>query len=226
MGQKVNPIGVRVGIIRTWDSVWFSEKDEYRKNLHEDIQVRRYIMKKFKNAGIAKVGIERFPDRVNVYIHTARPGLLIGRKGVDIENLKVDLQKKINKNVNIYVQEIKKPEKISKLVAEQVASQIENRFPYRRAIKQAITAAMRSGALGIKVSISGRLNGAEMARYESYKEGRIPLHTLRADIDYGFAEALTTFGLIGIKVWIYSGDVLSNAGEQEEDKFALRKQSR
>lgn len=225
MGQKVNPTGLRVGIIRTWDSVWFAEKDDYRKNLHEDIQIRKYIMNKFKNAGIAKVGIERFPDRINVYIHTARPGLLIGRKGVDIENLKEELQKKVQKNVNIYVQEVKKPERVAKLVAEQIASQIENRFPYRRSIKQAITAAMRSGALGIKVNISGRLNGAEMAREEAYKEGRIPLHTLRADIDYGFAEALTTFGLIGIKVWIYNGDVLSNAEEQEEEKFALRKKS-
>ncbi|MCX8124772.1 MAG: 30S ribosomal protein S3 [Spirochaetes bacterium] len=226
MGQKVNPIGLRIGIIRTWDSVWFAEKDEYRKNLHEDIQIRKHIMSKFKAAGIAKVGIERFPDRINVYIHTARPGLLIGRKGVDIENLKEELQKKVQKNVNIYVQEVKKPERVAKLVAEQIAAQIENRFPYRRAIKQAITAAMRSGALGIKVNISGRLNGAEMARDESYKEGRIPLHTLRADIDYGFAEALTTFGLIGIKVWIYNGDVLSNVEEQEEEKFALRKKSR
>ncbi|MGQ9842743.1 MAG: 30S ribosomal protein S3 [Spirochaetota bacterium] len=225
MGQKVNPTGLRVGVIRTWDSVWFAEKDEYRKNLHEDIKIRKYIMNKFKNAGIAKVGIERFPDRINVYIHTARPGLLIGRKGVDIENLKEELQKKVQKNVNIYVQEVKKPERVAKLVAEQIASQIESRFPYRRAIKQAITGAMRSGALGIKVNISGRLNGAEMAREEAYKEGRIPLHTLRADIDYGFAEALTTFGLIGIKVWIYNGDVLSNAEEQEEEKFALRKKS-
>lgn len=225
MGQKVNPTGLRVGIIRTWDSVWFAEKNEYRKNLHEDIQIRKYIMNKFKTAGIAKVGIERFPDRINVYIHTARPGLLIGRKGVDIENLKEELQKKVQKNVNIYVQEVKKPERVAKLVAEQIAAQIENRFPYRRAIKQAITAAMRSGALWIKVNISGRLNGAEMAREEAYKEGRIPLHTLRADIDYGFAEALTTFGLIGVKVWIYNGDVLSNAEEQEEEKFALRKKS-
>ncbi len=225
MGQKVNPTGLRVGIIRTWDSVWFSEKNEYRKNLHEDIRIRKYIMNKFKTAGISKVGIERFPDRINVYIHTARPGLLIGRKGVDIENLKEELQKKVQKNVNIYVQEVKKPERVAKLVAEQIAAQIENRFPYRRSIKQAITAAMRSGALGIKVNISGRLNGAEMAREEAYKEGRIPLHTLRADIDYGFAEALTTFGLIGVKVWIYNGDVLSNAEEQEEGKFSLRKKS-
>lgn len=226
MGQKVNPVGIRVGIIKSWDSIWFADRDEYKKNLHEDIKIRQYIMKKYKTAGISKVGMERFPDRINVYIHTARPGLLIGRKGVDIENLKEDLQKKVKKSVNIYVQEVKKPERVSKLVAEQIATQIEGRFPYRRAVKQAITAAMRSGGMGIKVHISGRLNGAEMARSESYKEGRIPLHTLRADIDFGFAEAHTTFGLIGIKVWIYNGDVLSNVEEKEEDKFALRKKSR
>jgi small subunit ribosomal protein S3 len=226
MGQKVNPKGLRIGITRTWDSVWYDDKKAYSSNLHEDLEIQKYIEKEKRSAGISKVAIERFPDRVNVNIHAARPGVLIGKKGVDIEELKSELQKIASKNVYINIIELKKPEKNSKLIAEQIASQIEGRFPFRRAVKQAINNAMRSGALGIKITVSGRLNNAEMARTESYKEGRIPLHTLRADIDYGFAEALTTFGLIGVKVWIYNGDILSKNQENEEDKYQVKRKTK
>ncbi len=226
MGQKVNPKGLRIGITRTWDSVWYDDNKTYSNNLHEDLEIQKYIEKEKRNAGISKVAIERFPDRVNVNIHAARPGVLIGKKGVDIEVLKTELQKIASKNVYINIIELKKPEKNSKLIAEQIANQIEGRFPFRRAVKQAINNAMRSGALGIKITVSGRLNNAEMARTESYKEGRIPLHTLRADIDYGFAEALTTFGLIGVKVWIYNGDILSKNQENEEDKYQVKRKTK
>lgn len=226
MGQKVNPIGIRVGINRTWDSIWYDEKKEYAKNLHEDLKIKKFIAKEKKSAGIAKVTIERFPDRVNVNINASRPGVLIGKKGADIEELKGQLQKIASKTVYINIIEVKKPEKNSKLIAEQIASQIEGRFPYRRAVKQAMTNAMRGGSLGIKIMVSGRLNNAEMARTESFKEGRIPLHTLRADIDFGFAEALTAFGLIGVKVWLYNGDVLSKDQEDEEDKYSVKRKTR
>lgn len=226
MGQKVNPIGIRLGINRTWDSVWYDEKKQYSSNLHEDLRIKKFVVKEKKNAGIAKVTIERFPDRVNVNIQAARPGVLIGKKGVDIESLKNQLQKIASKTVYINIIEVKKPERNSKLIAQQIASQLESRFPYRRAVKQAITNAMRSGALGIKVMISGRLNNAEMARTETYKDGRVPLHTLRADIDYGFAEALTAFGLTGIKVWLYNGDVLSKNQEEEDDKYSVKRKTR
>ncbi len=226
MGQKVNPNGLRLGITRTWDSIWYEDKKSYAKNLHEDLEIKAFIEKQKKNAGIANVIIERFPDRVNVNIHAARPGVLIGKKGADIEELKGQLQKIASKNIYINIIEVKKPEKCSRLIAEQIAAQIEGRFPYRRSVKQAINNAMRSGALGVKITVSGRLNNAEMARTESYKEGRIPLHTLRADIDFGFAEALTTFGLIGVKVWIYNGDVLSNKEENEEDKYSVKRKTK
>ncbi len=226
MGQKVNPTGLRLGINKTWDSIWYEEKKQFSKYLHEDLVIQKHVQKKHKNAGIYKVCIERFPDRVNVNVHASRPGLLIGRKGADIEVLKQELQKISSKNVYINIHEVKKPEKNSKLIAEQVASQLESRFPYRRAVKQAIAGAIRGGALGVKVNISGRLNGAEMSRSETYKEGRIPLQTLRADIDYGVAEALTTFGLIGVKVWIYNGDILSKKDENEEDKYSVKRKTK
>jgi small subunit ribosomal protein S3 len=226
MGQKVNPVGFRLGVNRTWDSVWYEEKKVYSKNLHEDILVKKYISKFRRNAGIARVTIERYPDRVNVNIFSSRPGVLIGKKGTEIEDMKLQLQKIVNKNVYINIIEEKKPEKNAKLIAEQIAAQLEGRFPYRRAVKQAVNNAIRSGALGIKVSISGRLNGAEMARTESYKEGRIPLHTLRAEIDYGFGEALTSFGITGIKVWIYNGDTLSNRESDEEDKYTVKRKTK
>ncbi len=226
MGQKVNPIGIRVGINRTWDSVWYDEKKQFSRNLHEDLKIKKFVAKEKKSAGIAKVTIERFPDRVNVNISASRPGVLIGKKGADIEELKNQLQKLASKTVYINIIEVKKPEKNSKLIAEQIASQIENRFPYRRAVKQAMTNALRSGALGIKIMVSGRLNNAEMARTETYKEGRVPLHTLRADIDYGTAEALTTFGLIGVKVWLYNGDVLSKDQDEDDDKYSVKRKTR
>jgi len=226
MGQKVNPIGLRVGINRTWDSIWYDDKKNYARNLHEDLAIKKYIEKEKRSAGISRVAIDRFPDRVNINIHASRPGVLIGKKGSDIEALKEKLMKIASKNVYINIIEVKKPEKNSALIAQQIAQQIEGRFPYRRAVKQAITNAMRNGALGIKVMCSGRLNNAEMARCESYKEGRIPLHTLRADIDYGFAEALTTFGLIGVKVWVYNGDVLSKSQEDDEDKYTVKRKTK
>ncbi|MBN2077614.1 MAG: 30S ribosomal protein S3 [Spirochaetes bacterium] len=226
MGQKVNPIGFRVGINRTWDSIWYDDKKNYARNLHEDLAIKKYIEKEKRSAGISRVAIDRFPDRVNINIHASRPGVLIGKKGSDIEALKEKLMKIASKNVYINIIEVKKPEKNSMLIAQQIAQQIEGRFPYRRAVKQAITNAMRNGALGIKVMCSGRLNNAEMARCESYKEGRIPLHTLRADIDYGFAEALTTFGLIGVKVWVYNGDVLSKNQEDDEDKYTVKRKTK
>lgn len=226
MGQKVNPIGIRLKINRTWDSIWYGEKKEYSKNIHEDLKIKNFIEKEKKSAGISRVSIERFPDRVNVNINAARPGVLIGKKGADIEDLKNQLQKIATKTVYINIIEVKKPERNSKLIAEQIAAQIENRFPYRRAVKQAITNAMRSGTLGIKIMISGRLNNAEMARTEIYKDGRVPLHTLRADIDYGFGEALTTFGLIGVKVWLYNGDVLSKDQNEDEDRYSVKRKTR
>jgi small subunit ribosomal protein S3 len=226
MGQKVNPIGLRIGIIKNWSSIWYEDKKNYSKYVHEDLKIQKFIEKEQKNAGIANVLIERLHDRINVNIHCARPGLLIGKKGADIEKLKSDIQKISSKNVYVNIVEVKKPEKNAKLIAIQIATQIKSRFPYRRAVKQAISGAIRSGAIGIKVAASGRLNGAEMARAESYKEGRIPLHTLRADIDFGFAEALTTFGLIGIKVWIYNGDILSNKEETEEDSYSVKRKTK
>lgn len=226
MGQKVNPVGLRVGVNRTWDSIWYEDKKNYAKYLHEDLAIKDFVVKEKKSAGISRVAIDRFPDRVNVNIHASRPGVLIGKKGSDIEALKEKLQKIASKNVYINIIEVKKPEKNAALIAQLIAQQIEGRFPYRRAVKQAITNAMRTGSLGIKVVCSGRLNNAEMARCESYKEGRIPLHTLRAEIDYGFAEALTTFGLIGVKVWIYNGDVLSKDQEDDEDKYTVKRKTK
>jgi small subunit ribosomal protein S3 len=201
----------------------YENKKNYAKFLHEDLRIKKFVEKEHKNAGISRVIIERLHDRINVNIHASRPGLLIGRKGADIEKLKADIQKIASRNVYINIVEVKKPEKNSMLVAQQIAQQLEGRFPYRRAVKQAIAGAIRGGALGIKIYVSGRLNGAEMSRAESYKEGRIPLHTLRADIDYGFAEALTTFGLIGVKVWIYNGEVLSKKEDVDESKYQAKK---
>lgn len=226
MGQKVNPVSFRLGIIKSWDSIWYEDKKSYSKNLHEDLKIRKFIEDKYKAAGISKVVVERFPDRVNVNIFASRPGILIGRKGADIEVMKTDIQKIASKKIYININEEKKVEQNAVLIAEQIANQLKARFPFRRAVKQAISGAVRGGALGIKVSVSGRLNGAEMSRRESYKEGRIPLHTLRADIDYGFAEALTTFGLIGVKVWVYKGDVLSGRDAAEEDKYTVKRKRR
>ncbi len=207
MGQKVNPHGLRVGIIKTWDSRWFAEKD-YEKFLLEDIKIREYIKEKLFSAGISRVEIERAANRARITIHTAKPGMVIGRGGANIEQLKKELKTMTESQVDINIQEIKQQDLDATLVAESIASQLERRIAFRRAMKQAVGRTMRMGAKGIKVMVGGRLGGAEIARSESYREGSIPLHTLRADIDYGTAEAHTTYGRIGVKVWIYKGEVL------------------
>lgn len=207
MGQKTNPIGYRLGFIKTWDSQWFDEKD-FAKKLNEDLLLRRYIRKRMADGAISKIGIERTARKILIAIHTARPGVVIGKKGAEVDQLKEELKKLVNKDVQININEIKHPELDSFLVAQNIARQLEGKVSFRRAMKRSITSAMRLGAEGIKISTGGRLGGAEMARTESYKEGRIPLHTLRADIDYAVATANTTYGCIGVKVWIYNGEVI------------------
>ncbi len=207
MGQKTNPIGFRLGFIKTWNSQWFNEKD-FAKTLNEDLLVRRYIRKRVPDGAISKIGIERTAKRVVISIHTARPGVVIGKKGAEVDRLREELRKLLGKDVNINIEEIKHPEIDAFLVAKNIARQLEGKVSFRRAMKRAITAAMRLGAEGVKIAVAGRLGGAEMARTESYKEGRIPLQTLRADIDYATATAITTYGTIGVKVWIYKGEVL------------------
>ncbi len=207
MGQKVHPYGLRLGIIKNWRSRWYSEK-EYAANLQEDLRIRDYVKKRLIHAGVSAVEIERKASRVHVIIQTARPGIVIGKKGAEIENLKKDLQKFVKKEVSITIQEIRRPETDAQLTAENVAMQLERRIAFRRAMKKTVLSSMKLGAKGIKINVAGRLGGAEMARSEWYREGRVPLHTLRADIDYGFAEANTTYGKIGVKVWIYKGEVL------------------
>ncbi|MBN2178454.1 MAG: 30S ribosomal protein S3 [Deltaproteobacteria bacterium] len=207
MGQKVNPIGFRLGVNKTWDSQWFAERN-YSKLLHEDIKAREYIKKKFYHAGISKIEIERAADKSKVNIYTARPGIIIGRKGSEIEKIKNDLEKIMTGEAIINIIEVRKPEIDSQLVAENIALQLERRVSFRRAMKRGVTSALKFGAQGIRVSCAGRLGGAEMARREWYREGRVPLHTLRADIDYGFAEAHTTYGVIGVKVIVFHGEVL------------------
>lgn len=208
MGQKVNPHGLRVGVIKDWDSRWFANKATFGDTLVEDYNVRNYIKKNLYAAGVPKIEIERFADKVRIHVHCAKPGIVIGRGGENIEKLRLDVEKMMKKSVAINIVEVKSPDMDSQLVAESIASQLENRASYRRAMKQAIGRAMKLGAKGIKVMVSGRIGGAEIARSESYHEGTIPLQTIRADIDYGFAEAHTTYGRIGIKVWIYKGEVL------------------
>jgi small subunit ribosomal protein S3 len=226
MGQKVHPIGFRIGIVRSWDSVWYEDKKNFKVCLVEDLKIRDFIMKNHKTAGIARVVIERLADKINVNIHTARPGMLIGKKGSDIDTLKLSLQKIASKNVYVNIVEVKKPEKAAQVIAQQIAQQIEGRQPYRKAVRQVVGNAVRSNAHGIKVMISGRLNGADIARGETFKEGRVPLHTLRADIDYGVAEALTTYGLIGVKVWVYNGDVFASKAESDEDKYTVKRKTK
>ncbi len=207
MGQKVNPIGFRLGVTRTWDSKWYV-KAEYADYLHEDLRIRNFILKKLKNAEVGKVEIIRYPaERVTVNILTARPGLVIGKKGSDIEVLKKELQKMTDKKLHLNIVELRNTATNATLVANQIAKQIEGRVAHKRAMKQAIQNSLKAGAKGIKIIVSGRLGGAEMARTEHYKEGRIPLHTLRAEIDYGFAESMTQFGKIGVKVWLFKGEV-------------------
>jgi small subunit ribosomal protein S3 len=210
LGQKVNPIGFRLGTIRTWDSNWYDEKD-FASKLQEDLKIRNYIRSRLKKAGISRVLIDRTPKRAAITIHTSRPGIVIGRSGKEISQLEEELKKLTNKEVKILIHEIKRPELDAYLLAENIASQIEGRISFRRAMKTGITSAMRMGAEGVRVMCGGRLGGAEIARSEQYKEGRIPLHTIRADIDYAQATAMTIYGTIGIKVWICRGEILDKS---------------
>jgi small subunit ribosomal protein S3 len=207
LGQKVNPIGFRLGVIRTWDSRWYAEAD-YAKLLHEDIKLRNFLKKRLFNSGVSKIEIERAASKAKINIYTARPGLIIGKKGAEVETLKKELAKLTDKEVYLNIQEVRKPELDAQLVSENVALQLERRVAFRRAMKKSVTSALKFGAKGIRITCSGRLGGAEMSRTEWYREGRVPLHTLRADIDYGFAEAKTTYGIIGVKVLIFKGEVL------------------
>lgn len=214
MGQKVHPIGFRLGYIKTWNSRWYAQKG-FADLLHEDLKIRKVVKAKLFHAGIAKIDIERTGKdaQARITIHTAKPGLIIGKKGLEIEKLKSELESQLKSKVNISIKEIKKPELEAQLIAESIAAQLEKRISYRRAMKKSVSSALRFGALGVKIRCAGRLGGAEIARTEWYREGRVPLHTLRADIDFGFAEAATTFGKIGVKVWVYKGDILP--GQEE-----------
>ncbi|WVT91576.1 30S ribosomal protein S3 [Enterococcus durans] len=215
MGQKVHPIGMRVGIIRDWDAKWYAEK-EYAEFLHEDLRIRKFISTKLADAAVSTIEIERATGRVNISIHTAKPGMVIGKGGSEVENLRKELNKLTGKRIHINIVEIKKPDLDAKLVGEGIARQLENRVAFRRAQKQAIQRSMRSGAKGIKTQVSGRLNGADIARSEGYSEGTVPLHTLRADIDYAWEEADTTYGKLGVKVWIYRGEILPTKKSTEK----------
>ena len=214
MGQKVNPIGLRLNITRTWDSVWYSGKG-YAAKLLEDQKIRKYLKKRLFHAGIAKIRIDRTGDKIKVHLHTARPGIVIGKKGAEIEILKSDLEKLVGRSCIIDIHEVRRPEADAQLVAENIASQLERRVAFRRAMKKSVNTALRFGVKGIKIACAGRLGGIEMSRTEWYREGRVPLHTLRADIDYGLAEAKTTYGIIGVKVWIFHGEVLTDLEQQQ-----------
>lgn len=210
MGQKVNPIGFRLNITRSWESIWYADKD-YARNLQEDQEIKKYLKKKLYHAGIARIIIERTGDKIRIKLFTARPGIVIGKKGAEIETLKKGLEQKFGKNALIDIQEVRRPEADAQLVAENIAMQLERRIAFRRAMKKSINSAFRFGVKGIKISCAGRLGGAEMSRTEWFKEGRVPLHTLRADIDYGTAKAKTTYGIIGVKVWIFRGEILDES---------------
>jgi len=212
LGQKVNPLGLRLNITRTWDSIWYANK-EYATYLIEDQKIRKYLKKRLFHAGLSKMLIERTGEKLRIKLFTARPGIVIGKKGAEIETLKKDLETLINRTVMLDIQEVRRPEADAQLVAESIASQLERRVAFRRAMKKAVNSALRFGVQGIKISCAGRLGGAEMSRCEWVREGRVPLHTLRADVDYALAEASTTYGIIGVKVWIFNGEVLD---EQEE----------
>jgi len=214
MGQKVNPHGIRVGVIKDWSSTWYADED-FADNLVEDYKIREFLKKKLHSAGVSDIKIERTNGKVKVTVCTAKPGVAIGKKGEDIDVTKKELQKLTGKNINVDIQEIKKPDRDAQLVAENIAAQLENRVSFRRAMKSCMGRTMKSGALGIKTSVAGRLGGADMARTETYSDGTIPLQTLRADIDYGFAEADTTYGKLGVKVWIYKGEILPTKENKE-----------
>lgn len=212
MGQKVSPVGLRIGINKDWESKWFADNKDVSKYLNNDVKIRKYLFKKFKNAGVACIIIERSKDRCEVVIHTSKPGLIIGQSGVEIEKVKAEVSKLVKEDVQISVIEIKNPDMVAQLVADNIAHNIENRVSFRVAQKKAIRNTMKAGAKGVKTLVSGRLGGADIARGEGYSEGTIPLHTLRADIDYATAEANTTYGKIGVKVWIYKGEILADKG--------------
>lgn len=216
MGQKVHPIGFRLGIIRDWDSRWFASKREYAKNLHEDLRIRNYLKQRLYHAGISRVEIERATKKIKIDIYAARPGIVIGRKGAEVDKIKRELASLTDKQVILNIMEVPIPETDAQLVAENVAMQLERRVAFRRAMKRAVNTALKFGAQGVKISCAGRLGGAEMARREWYRQGRVPLHTLRADIDYGTTESHTKYGVIGVKVWIFKGEVVSS--EKEEKK--------
>ena len=218
MGQKVNPHGLRVGIIKDWDSTWYADDKKFSDYLVEDYEIRKYMKEKLFIAGISKIEIERFANRIKISVYTAKPGMVIGKGGSGVEALREELEKMTGKKVIVNVEEVKVPELDAQLVAENIAAQLERRVSFRRAMKQAIQRTRRAGALGIKTSISGRLGGADMARTDGYSEGTIPLQTLRADIDYGFAEANTTYGKLGVKVWIYKGEILPTKKVEVEDE--------
>jgi len=217
MGQKVNPIGLRLGINRTWDSRWFASRDDYSRLLHDDLKLRKELKKRLYQAGVSRIVIERPHKKCRITIYAARPGVIIGKKGADIEKLRSDLAKMTDGEVHLNIVEVRKPEVDAQLVAENIAQQLERRIAFRRAMKRSMQSATRLGAKGVRVEVAGRLGGAEIARGEKYHEGRVPRHTLRADIDYGFAEAATTYGIIGVKCWIFKGEVL------EHDPMALDK---
>ncbi len=226
MGQKINPTGLRIGVIKDWESRWYAKKSDFGDTLVEDYELREYLLETLAPAGVPKVEIERTAKRVRINIHVAKPGMVIGRGGAEIEKLKATLEKKLGKEVSLNIIEIKNPDVNAQLVAESIASQLERRISFRRALKQAIGRAMKLGAKGIKCQVSGRLGGAEIARSETYKEGTIPLQTIRADIDYGFAEAKTTYGRIGVKVWIYTGEVLQVSNNERRERPARRRPRR
>ena len=220
MGQKVHPIGIRLGITKDWDSKWYADSREFPALVHSDFKIRQFLKEKLKDASVSRIQIERPAKRAHITIHTARPGIVIGKKGEDIEKLRVQVSRLLDmdlKDVRINIAEIRKPELDAQLVADGIAQQLERRVMFRRAMKRAVTNTMRLGAEGVKVKVAGRLNGAEIARSEWYREGRVPLHTLRADIDYGLAEAMTTYGVIGVKVWIFRGEVFDSPQDAAAD---------
>ena len=222
MGQKVHPTGIRLGIVKAWNSIWYADTGEYAGHLNVDLKVREFLRKKLAHASVSTIAIQRPAKNARIVIHTARPGIVIGKKGEDIEALRGEVARMMGVPVHIGVEEIRKPELDAYLVAESVANQLERRIMFRRAMKRAVTNAMRLGAQGVKIRVSGRLNGAEIARSEWYREGRVPLHTLRADIDYGFARAQTTYGVIGVKVWIFKGEIFESVKPGSEGEMVVQ----
>lgn len=225
MGQKVHPTGIRLGIVKDWNATWYADKEKFADFLNNDIQIRKYLMKELEQASVSKVEIERPTKSIRVTVHTARPGIVIGKKGADVEKLRQQVSQLAGVTAQINIEEIRKPELDAQLVADSIAQQLERRVMFRRAMKRAVQNAMRLGAKGIKVQVSGRLGGAEIARAEWYREGRVPLHTLRADIDYSTSEAQTTYGIIGVKVWIFKGEILGTEEPQKEQKKGKRGKS-